>query len=55
MRLMRIGDAGAERPVLYAGDGRHYDLTPVTADIDAAFLAGGGPSMRAWSPVLPSA
>ncbi|MDT0341831.1 fumarylacetoacetate hydrolase family protein [Streptomyces litchfieldiae] len=40
MRLMRIGEAGRERPVLASGDGeRHYDLRPVTADIDGAFLA----------------
>ncbi len=32
---------GAERPALLAGD-RTYDLTPLTGDIDAAFLAGGG-------------
>ncbi|SDT58235.1 2-keto-4-pentenoate hydratase/2-oxohepta-3-ene-1,7-dioic acid hydratase (catechol pathway) [Actinoplanes derwentensis] len=36
-----MGPAGAERPVLYSG-GSLYDLSPVTADIDAAFLAGGG-------------
>ncbi|WP_092546560.1 fumarylacetoacetate hydrolase family protein [Actinoplanes derwentensis] len=41
MRYLRVGPAGAERPVLYSG-GSLYDLSPVTADIDAAFLAGGG-------------
>ncbi|WP_049580044.1 fumarylacetoacetate hydrolase family protein [Streptomyces sp. SBT349] len=40
MRLMRIGEAGRERPVLVSGDGRHHhDLRSVTADIDGAFLA----------------
>jgi 2-keto-4-pentenoate hydratase/2-oxohepta-3-ene-1,7-dioic acid hydratase in catechol pathway len=39
---MRVGPAGAERPVLAGPGGRHYALTPVTADIDAAFLASGG-------------
>ncbi|RBM22134.1 fumarylacetoacetate hydrolase family protein [Streptomyces sp. PT12] len=40
MRLMRIGEAGHERPVLVSADGqRHHDLRPVTADIDGAFLA----------------
>lgn len=42
MRLMRIGPAGAERPVAVADDGTLYDLTGLTADIDGAFLAGGG-------------
>jgi 2,4-didehydro-3-deoxy-L-rhamnonate hydrolase len=42
MKLMRIGEPGAERPVLRADDGRHYDLTGVTGDIDGAFLAGDG-------------
>jgi 2-keto-4-pentenoate hydratase/2-oxohepta-3-ene-1,7-dioic acid hydratase in catechol pathway len=36
-----VGPPGAERPVLYS-EGSLYDLTPVTADIDAAFLAAGG-------------
>lgn len=42
MKLMRIGEPGAERPVLRADDGRHLDLTGVTRDIDGAFLAGDG-------------
>ncbi|WP_432958127.1 fumarylacetoacetate hydrolase family protein [Micromonospora haikouensis] len=36
---MRIGPVGAERPVLFDGVG-HFDLSGVTADIDAAFLVG---------------
>ncbi|MFI7432175.1 fumarylacetoacetate hydrolase family protein [Micromonospora haikouensis] len=39
MKFMRIGPVGAERPVLFDGVG-HFDLSGVTADIDAAFLAG---------------
>ncbi|GAA3855386.1 fumarylacetoacetate hydrolase family protein [Streptomyces sedi] len=40
MRLMRVGQAGHERPVLVAPDGDgHYDLRPVTDDIDGTFLA----------------
>lgn len=39
--LLRLGDAGAEHPVLLVDD-RYYDLAPLTADIDAAFLAAGG-------------
>ncbi|MFI6226206.1 fumarylacetoacetate hydrolase family protein [Micromonospora echinospora] len=38
MRFMRIGPVGAERPVLVDG-ADHFDLSGVTADIDAAFLA----------------
>lgn len=41
MRYMRVGPVGAERPVA-AVDGRYYDLSGVTADIDGTFLAGGG-------------
>ncbi|MFC5949309.1 fumarylacetoacetate hydrolase family protein [Pseudonocardia lutea] len=37
----RLGPAGAERPVVEV-DGTIYDLTPLTSDIDGAFLAGGG-------------
>jgi 2-keto-4-pentenoate hydratase/2-oxohepta-3-ene-1,7-dioic acid hydratase in catechol pathway len=47
MKLMRVGPAGAERPVLAAADGRHYDLSGVTADIDGAFLAAGVDRVRA--------
>jgi 2-keto-4-pentenoate hydratase/2-oxohepta-3-ene-1,7-dioic acid hydratase in catechol pathway len=42
MRLMRVGDVGAERPVLALPDGTHRDLSGITADIDGAFLAAGG-------------
>ncbi|MFE7711667.1 fumarylacetoacetate hydrolase family protein [Streptomyces sp. NPDC057486] len=39
MRLMRIGEPGHERPVLVRPEGRHYDLSGVTDDIDGVFLA----------------
>ncbi|MDI1462121.1 fumarylacetoacetate hydrolase family protein [Catellatospora sp. KI3] len=53
MKLMRLGAPGAERPVLYA-DGRHYDLSGLTADIDGAFLAAGGlDRVRAAAAELP--
>jgi 2-keto-4-pentenoate hydratase/2-oxohepta-3-ene-1,7-dioic acid hydratase in catechol pathway len=39
--FLRLGDAGSERPVLLTDD-RYLDLAPLTADIDAAFLEGGG-------------
>ncbi|WP_433060986.1 fumarylacetoacetate hydrolase family protein [Dactylosporangium sp. CS-033363] len=42
MRLARIGRAGQERPAVVAEDGTYLDLSGVTLDIDAAFLAGGG-------------
>ncbi|WP_027341019.1 fumarylacetoacetate hydrolase family protein [Hamadaea tsunoensis] len=38
MRLLRVGPAGAEIPVLL-DDLTYYDLRPVTADVDGAFLA----------------
>lgn len=41
MRLMRVGPAGAERPVLRNSAGKHFDLAGITADIDGAFLAAG--------------
>jgi 2,4-didehydro-3-deoxy-L-rhamnonate hydrolase len=42
VKLMRVGEPGAERPVLAAADGRYHDLSGLTADIDGAFLASGG-------------
>jgi 2,4-diketo-3-deoxy-L-fuconate hydrolase len=42
MRFMRIGPAGAERPVVVDDAGVTRDLTPLTADVDPPFLAGGG-------------
>jgi hypothetical protein len=41
MRLARLGPAGAEVPVVLAS-ATAFDLRPVTADLDPAFLAGGG-------------
>jgi 2,4-didehydro-3-deoxy-L-rhamnonate hydrolase len=42
MYLIRLGQPGAERPAVRAGDGTVYDLSGVTGDIDGAFLAGDG-------------
>ena len=39
--LRRLGPSGAEIPAIEL-DGAIYDLRPFTADIDGAFLAGGG-------------
>ncbi len=41
MHLMRLGPAGSERPAVRDGGALH-DLSPLTRDIDGAFLAGGG-------------
>jgi 2-keto-4-pentenoate hydratase/2-oxohepta-3-ene-1,7-dioic acid hydratase in catechol pathway len=38
VRLMRVGEVGAETPVAWLAEDRVYDLRPVTADIDGAFL-----------------
>ncbi|MTD58983.1 fumarylacetoacetate hydrolase family protein [Amycolatopsis pithecellobii] len=42
MKLLRVGPVGLERPVVL-DDGRYYDLTPLTPDIDGRFLAQDGP------------
>lgn len=42
MRFLRVGPAGSERPAVLDTDGIAYDLTPLSADIDGAFLAGDG-------------
>ncbi len=42
MKLMRVGAPGAERPVALHPDGHAVDLSSITDDIDAAFLAGDG-------------
>jgi 2-keto-4-pentenoate hydratase/2-oxohepta-3-ene-1,7-dioic acid hydratase in catechol pathway len=40
VKLMRVGTPGAERPVVRSDDGRHFDLSGLTADIDGTFLGG---------------
>ena len=46
MRIARLGNPGAEVPAVIV-DGTTYDLSGVTTDIDADFLAGGGiPAVR---------
>ena len=42
MRFARLGPLGAERPAVLDGEVT-YDLSHVTADIDAAFWSSGGP------------
>ena len=41
MRLLRLGPAGSEIPAVEQG-GARYDLRPLTADVDGAFLAADG-------------
>ena len=42
MQLLRLGAVGAERPAVRTDDGTVHDLSPLTDDIDGAFLASGG-------------
>lgn len=42
MRLMRIGEPGAERPAVLTADGRLMDLAGIGDRLDAASLASGG-------------
>jgi 2-keto-4-pentenoate hydratase/2-oxohepta-3-ene-1,7-dioic acid hydratase in catechol pathway len=55
MKLLRWGESGRERPGLCDAQGTLRDLSGVTADIDGAWLAGGGAArVRALDPgVLP--
>ncbi|MFC0546828.1 fumarylacetoacetate hydrolase family protein [Kutzneria chonburiensis] len=42
MQLLRLGAPGSERPAVRTEEGVVHDLTPVTADIDGAFLGNDG-------------
>jgi hypothetical protein len=42
MRLIRLGDRGAERPAVIGDDGQVFDLGATTDDIDGPFLAADG-------------
>jgi 2-keto-4-pentenoate hydratase/2-oxohepta-3-ene-1,7-dioic acid hydratase in catechol pathway len=42
VQLLRLGAPGSERPAVRTEEGVVHDLTPVTADIDGAFLGGDG-------------
>ncbi|PWK85648.1 2-keto-4-pentenoate hydratase/2-oxohepta-3-ene-1,7-dioic acid hydratase in catechol pathway [Lentzea atacamensis] len=42
MRLLRVGDPGAEIPAVLDDAGGVFDLRPVTGEINGDFLAGGG-------------
>ncbi|MQA64260.1 MAG: FAA hydrolase family protein [Actinophytocola sp.] len=45
MKFLRVGEPGAERPVLLSDDGEYYGLSGLTADIDGWFLARDGLAM----------
>jgi 2,4-diketo-3-deoxy-L-fuconate hydrolase len=42
MKLMRLGERGAERPVVRVDDETYVDVSDLTADIDEAFFGGSG-------------
>ena len=42
MKLLRIGDAGAEKPAALLDDDTYVDLSDVVADFDEAFFRGDG-------------
>jgi 2-keto-4-pentenoate hydratase/2-oxohepta-3-ene-1,7-dioic acid hydratase in catechol pathway len=42
VELLRLGAVGEERPYVRAADGTVHDLSPLTGDIDGAFLAADG-------------
>ncbi|MDO5744457.1 MAG: fumarylacetoacetate hydrolase family protein [Micrococcaceae bacterium] len=42
MKFARIGDPGAERPIVLDDEGRAFDISGTFTDIDGAFLSGGG-------------
>lgn len=49
MKLIRFGEAGAEKPGVMAGDGTWLDVSGFGADYDEAFFEGGGVrALDAW-------
>ena len=42
MRLMRIGEAGSERPVVWVDEGHYVDVSDQFSDFDEAFFGSGG-------------
>jgi 2,4-diketo-3-deoxy-L-fuconate hydrolase len=43
MKLLRIGDFGAEKPAALVGDDSYVDLSDVVDDFDERFFGSGGP------------
>jgi len=49
MKLLRFGEAGAEKPGVQLADGRRIDVSAFGSDYDEAFLGGDGLSrLAAW-------
>jgi 2-keto-4-pentenoate hydratase/2-oxohepta-3-ene-1,7-dioic acid hydratase in catechol pathway len=49
MKLIRFGEAGAEKPGVLLKDGSRIDVSAFGVDYDEAFFAGGGlQRLRAW-------
>ena len=46
MQLMRIGPAGAEKPVVRVDDAAYVDVSDLVTDFDAAYFAGGHDHLR---------
>src|SRR5919107_187021 len=46
MQLMRIGSAGAERPVVRIDDRSYVDVSDLVTDFDAAYFSGGHDRLR---------
>ena len=42
MRFLRVGEPGAERPIVSDDTDTTFDLSPLTRDVDGHFLAGDG-------------
>jgi len=42
MKLMRIGEVGAERPVIRLDDDTYIDVSDAAGDFDEAFFGGDG-------------
>jgi 2,4-didehydro-3-deoxy-L-rhamnonate hydrolase len=42
MKLMRVGPAGSETPVVLDEQGRRRDVSSITADFNGAFFGSGG-------------
>jgi len=46
MQLMRIGSAGAEKPVVRIDDASYVDVSDLVTDFDAGYFAGGHDRLR---------
>ena len=47
MYLMRIGAAGAEKPIVRVDDAHYVDVSDIVADYNEAFFGAGGPALLA--------